>query len=233
MSQYPRYAIYFVPGADSVLYRFGASLIGYDAYSGQSLAFPKDLETDVEGWERFTSDPRKYGFHATLKAPIALAAGKTESALAAAMDAFARTPRAIPVIKPAVRSISSFIAIIPDAPSEELQAFARDCVTQFDAFRAPLTATDRERRNVSALSERQVTYLDRWGYPYVLEEFRFHMTLAGSLPANRMETVTSFLRDRFAALELTSAPIDRLTLLRQDDATSRFKVIQHWPLKAA
>ena len=78
-----------------------------------------------------------------------------------------------------------------------------------------------------------MTYLDRWGYPYVLEEFRFHMTLAGSLPASRMETVTSFLRDRFAALELTSALIDRLTLLRQDDATSRFKVIQHWPLKAA
>lgn len=233
MSQYPRYAIYFVPGADSVLYRFGASLIGYDAYSGQLLAFPKDLETGVEGWERFISDPRKYGFHATLKAPIALAAGKAESALAAAMDAFARTPRAIPVIKPVVRSISSFIAIIPDAPSEELQAFARDCVMQFDTFRAPLTATDRERRNVSALSERQVTYLDRWGYPYVLEEFRFHMTLAGSLPASRMETVTSFLRDRFAALELTSTPIDRLTLLRQDDATSRFRVIRQWPLKAA
>lgn len=232
MSQYPRYAIYFVPEADSVLYRFGASLIGYDAYSGQPLAFPPGIESDIEGWERFTSDPRKYGFHATLKAPITLAAGKTESALIAAMDEFAQTPRAMPVVTPLVRSISNFIAIVPDKPCTELQALARDCVTAFDNFRAPLTTSDRERRNVSALSDRQVTYLDRWGYPYVLEEFRFHMTLAGSLPANRLEVVTGILREKFAALELTSIPINRLTLLCQDDATSRFRIIQNWLLKA-
>lgn len=233
MSQYPRYAIYFVPAADSVLYRFGASLIGYDAYPGQPLAFPPGIEAEVEGWEQFTADPRRYGFHATLKAPIALAAGKTESALIATMDEFARTPRAMPMITPVVRSISSFIAIVPDKPCAELQAFARDCVTVFDSFRAPLTEADRERRNISALSERQILYLDRWGYPYVLEEFRFHMTLAGSLPAERLETVTNILRERFSALELTSIPIDRLTLLRQDDPTSRFKIIRHWPLKAS
>lgn len=233
MSQYPRYAIYFVPESDSVLYRFGASVIGYDAYSGQSLAFPPGIEAQIEGWERFTNDPRKYGFHATLKAPIAIADGQTETALLAAMDEFAQTPRAIPVIAPTVRSISSFIAIVPDTSNEALQIFARECVTVFDSFRAPLTEADRERRNVSALSERQITYLDRWGYPYVLEEFRFHMTLAGSLPADRLETITGILYERFAALELTSIPVDRVTLLRQDDAESRFKIIGHWQLKAS
>lgn len=232
MSQCPRYAIYFVPAADSALYRFGASLIGYDAYSGHPLAFHEGIEAEVEGWERFTNDPRKYGFHATLKAPISLAAGKNESELIAAMGEFAQTPRAIPVITPTIRSISRFIAIVPETRCEELQAFAQDCVTMLDSFRAPLTAADRERRNLSALSERQITYLDRWGYPYVLEEFRFHMTLAGSLPANRLEVVTTTLQQRFATLGLTSIPIDRLTLLRQDDATSRFKVIRHWPLRA-
>lgn len=232
MSAYPRYAIYFVPAADSILYRFGADLIGYDAYTGQPLAFSEGIESDVEGWDRFTSDPRKYGFHATLKAPIALAPDRTEDALVSAMETFANTPRTIPVIKPTVRSISSFIAIVPDTSCEELQAFARDCVTVFDSFRAPLTAADRERRNVSKLSDRQITYLDRWGYPYVLEEFRFHMTLAGSLPANRLETVAGLLRRQFAALELKSVQVDRLALLRQDAPLSHFKIIQHWPLKA-
>ncbi len=233
MSQYPRYAIYFVPPADSVLYRFGAGLIGYDAYSSQSLRFPEGIESEVDDWKQFTADPRKYGFHATLKAPISPAPGRTENDLVTAMHEFARTPRAIPVIAPTVRSISSFIAIVPDAPNPELQKFAGDCVTAFDDFRAPLIAKDRERRNVSALTNRQVAYLDRWGYPYVFEEFRFHMTLAGSLPAERRATVTGILRERFASLKLQLIPIDRLALLRQNDANSSFTIISHWPLQAA
>lgn len=233
MQQLPRYAIYFVPSPASALYRFGAELIGYDGYTGLPLPFITDIEAEIEGWKQLTADPRKYGFHATLKAPISLAPGKTENELLAAMDRFAQTSRSIPVITPTVRSISSFIAIVPDGPCPELRKLAEACVTEFDEFRAPLTKAGRERRNVSALTNRQAVYLDRWGYPYVLEEFRFHMTLAGSLPAKRRETVTDALRKRFAALELNSVPIDRLALLRQNDAMSGFTIIEHWPLQSA
>lgn len=233
MPQYPRYAIYFVPSADSALYRFGAHLIGYDAYTGEPLPFADGIEAEVEGWKQFTTDPRKYGFHATLKAPISLAPGKTEDQLVAAMREFARTPRAIPVIASTVRSISHFIAIVPDGPCPELQKLAEDCVVSFDDFRAPLTAEDRERRNVSALTERQVARLDRWGYPYVFEEFRFHMTLAGSLPAERRAAVTDILRKRFDALDMRAISIDRLALFRQNDANSGFTIISHWPLQSA
>lgn len=232
MSQYPRYAVYFVPSADSTLYRFGAGLIGYDAYSGQPLPFSEGIESEIDGWKQFTADPRKYGFHATLKAPISLAPGKTEDELVAAMSDFAQTPRAIPVIAPTVRGISSFVAITPNDFCAELQKLADDCVIAFDQFRAPLTTADRERRNVSALNKRQVAYLDRWGYPYVLEEFRFHMTLAGSLPAERRAPVLDLLQQRFGALELKSISIDRLALLRQNDASSGFTLISHWPLRA-
>ncbi|MGL5167081.1 MAG: DUF1045 domain-containing protein [Afipia sp.] len=233
MSQYPRYAIYFVPSADSALYRFGANLIGYDAYSGQPLPFADGIEAEVAGWKQLTADPRKYGFHATLKAPISLASGRTENELVAAMQEFARTPRAIPVIAPTVRSISSFIAVVPDRPCPELQQFAEDCVTAFDDFRAPLTAADRERRNVSALTDQQVMHLDRWGYPYVFEEFRFHMTLAGSLPAERRAAVKEILRKHFGALDMRSVFIDRLALFRQNDANSGFTIISNWPLRTA
>lgn len=232
MPQYPRYAIYFVPSADSVLYRFGAELIGYDAYTGQPIPFVRGIEAEIEGWKQLTADPRKYGFHATLKAPISLAPGRTENELAAAMHEFARTPHAIPVITPTVRSISSFIAVVPDGSCPELQMFAEDCVTVFDSFRAPLSDADRERRNISALTDRQIAYLDRWGYPYVFEEFRFHMTLAGSLPIEQREAVTDVLRKRLAAIELKSLPVDRLALLRQDDAASGFTIIEHWPLQS-
>ena len=114
---------------------------------------------------------------------MSLAPGKTEAELLAACEAFARTPRPIPVISPVVGSISGFIAVVPAEPSAELERLAADCVSEFDAFRAPLTAEDRARRNPSMLTPRQREYLDRWGYPYVMEDFRFHMTLTGRLAA--------------------------------------------------
>ncbi|MFX8187863.1 DUF1045 domain-containing protein, partial [Acinetobacter baumannii] len=87
-----------------------------------------------------------YGFHGTLKAPMALALGRTEAELTAACATFAGKARPIPVIRPIVDSISGFIAVIPAEPVEVLQQLAADCVRDFDCFRPPLTAEDRARR---------------------------------------------------------------------------------------
>jgi hypothetical protein len=70
LDQEPRYAIYFVPAQDTNLYRFGASILGYECYTGEDAPFAGDLEIDPGVWTELTDDPRRYGFHATLKAPI-------------------------------------------------------------------------------------------------------------------------------------------------------------------
>jgi putative phosphonate metabolism protein len=227
MASYPRYALYYAPAPGSALDRFGAEMLGYDVYRGSDRHFPEGVPPD---WREITRDPRKYGFHATLKAPIALAEGKTEADLAGACEAFADMPRQIPVIEPIIDSISGFIAMIPAKSSAELQQLAADVTRDFDSFRAPLTPQDRARRNPERLTQRQVEYLDRWGYPYVMEEFRFHMTLTGRLDAERREVVVPMLRERFASVRLATLSIDRLALFRQDDAASRFRIIAHWPL---
>jgi putative phosphonate metabolism protein len=229
MANYPRYALYYAPAPGSALDRFGAEMLGYDAHGGNDLPFPDGLLPD---WREITQDPRKYGFHATLKAPIAMAEGKTEGDLAEACKAFADAPRPIPVIEPIIDTISGFIAMIPARPSPELQQLAADVTRDFDSFRAPLTPQDRARRNPERLTPRQVDYLDCWGYPYVMEEFRFHMTLTGRLEAERHEVVVPMLRERFASVRLATLAIDRLALFRQDDAASRFRIIAHWPLQA-
>jgi putative phosphonate metabolism protein len=231
MAKYPRYAIYFATARGSVLDRFGAELLGYDAWTGEDLPFSSGVNDAEPDWRELTEDPRKYGFHATLKAPIALADGKTEAELLSACAAFAETPRRIPVIAPVVDAISSFIAVIPKERSRELEQLAADCVIAFDAFRAPLAAEDRARRNPERLTERQRDYLDRWGYPYVMEEFRFHMTLTGRIESPRRERVLSMLRDRFSAIGLKSLSIDAIAVFRQDDASSRFRIIDRWPLR--
>ena len=232
MAPFSRYAIYYAPAQGSFLDQFGAEMLGYDAWIGAALPFPRDVVEQIPDWRELTQDPRKYGFHATLKAPMALN-GRRESELHAACADFARQPRAIPLIAPVVNAISGFIAVIPDGRSEGLEQFAADCVRAFDRFRAPLTPEDRARRNPSRLTPRQVEYLDRWGYPYVMEEFRFHMTLTGQLDKTRREDVLAMLRERFARLKLTELSIDRIALFKQADAKARFEIIGDWPLRAA
>jgi putative phosphonate metabolism protein len=231
MGIYPRYAIYYAPAPGSVLDRFGADLLGYDAYRGDDLPFPGDVTLVRPDWRDLTQDPRKYGFHATLKAPMALAPGRTEAELAAACESFAATARSIPMIEPVVDSISGFIAVMPAKPSAELLQLVGDVTREFDSFRAPLTAGDRARRNPEKLTPRQCEYLDRWGYPYVMEEFRFHMTLTGRLDEARRVPVMAMLRDRFSAIGLKTLAIDRIALFRQDHADARFRIIQHCAVK--
>lgn len=230
MTGFPRYAIYYAADADAALSRFGAALLGYDAHSGNEQPFPADALQIAPDWRDVSSDPRKYGFHATLKAPMALAPGKSEAELLAACAAFAEKTRPIPIIRPIVDAISGFIAVIPAEPVTELQELAADCVREFDSFRAPLSAEDRARRKPDRLSARQRDYLDRWGYPYVMDEFRFHMTLTGRLDAERRGPIVEMLRKRFATLRLETLAIDRIALFRQDDAASRFRIVGEWAL---
>ena len=232
MAEHPRYAIYYASPPLSDLDRFGAHLLGYDAFNGEDLPFADGILQAVPDWLNLTSDPRKYGFHATLKAPMSLAHSRTETELVAACKAFAATPRAIPVIRPVVGSIEGFIALVPSEPPPELIRLAAACVGEFDSFRAPLTDADRARRNPAQLTPAQREHLDRWGYPYVMDDFRFHMTLTGRLGNERREPLLTLLAARFAALELATLPIDRIAVFRQDNAASRFRIVDHWGLRA-
>jgi putative phosphonate metabolism protein len=230
MASYPRYAIYYVPAPDSGLGRFGAALLGYDAFSGDDLPFPGDVVQAVPDWRDLTRDPRQYGFHATLKAPFALVDGTSEAALLAACERFAATARPIPIIAPVVRAISGFIAVVPVKASDQLTLLAADCVRDFDSFRAPMTAEDRARRNPKALTSAQVDHLDRWGYPYVMDDFRFHMTLTGRPPAERRDALVALLHQHFAGLKIDGLAIDRIAVFRQNDAASRFRVLAQFGL---
>jgi len=232
MQSFPRYAIYYVPAAGSTLARFGAAMLGYDVVAGAEVPFPSATRA-IADWAEITRDPRGYGFHATLKAPFALGDGRRESKLLWACATFAETPRALPVFAPAIRPIGRFIALVPEAPPDALLQLAADCVRDFDGFRAPLGADDRARRKPEQLTPRQVEYLDRWGYPYVMDEFRFHMTLTGSLDPARHDELLNLLRDQFAATGIERIAVDRIAVLRQDEAGARFRSIAQFDLRSA
>ena len=221
-----RYAVYFVPAAESALYRFGSSVLGYDCYTGNDLPPREEFASDAALWRELSAEPRRYGFHATLKAPFRLAPSRTEAELIGAFASLASLDPAIGRISPEVSLISGFVAIVPRQRCAAVAALADRCTTALDAFRAPMSARERGRRVAGGLSERQMRYLERWGYPYVLEDFRFHMTLTGRLAGERASAVLAQLRSSFAAAcgeqELA---IDRLALLRQEGEQAPFRVL--------
>jgi hypothetical protein len=222
-----RYAIYFVPAADSALYRFGSTILGYDCYGGNEIPQPDDFAPDAALWREVTQEPRRYGFHATLKAPFHLSPACTEAQLTSAFASFAALGHRLARIEPEVAAISGFVAIVPRAASAAVAALADKCTTMFDAFRAPMSARERARRVAADLSQSQIHNLERWGYPYLFRDFRFHMTLTGRLAQERADRVLSLLRRMYrAACGDEALAIDRLVLLKQEGERSAFRVIR-------
>jgi putative phosphonate metabolism protein len=225
MTAQPRFALYFTPVPGSALARFGTEMLGYDCDSGAPVVRRKLDGIDEDAAAAATTDPARYGFHGTLMAPFELAPDRSAGELEAALAGFARGRAPIPLGRLKVAGIGNFTALVPAGSEDAVRALAADCVTAFSDFRAPLTPHDRERRLAARLSPRQVEFLERWGYPYVFSEFRFHMTLTGRLPAHEQARWQAMLAAAFAPLALAPVEIDAVSLLRQDDRAARFRVV--------
>lgn len=232
MSSTARYAIYYVPAAASLLYRFGAAALGYDAYAGADCPYLDGVEAAT--WPALVREPRVYGFHATMKAPIRLKEGLIERDLVETFETFVARQRPFVAGRLVVREIGSFIAAVPEAPCEPLNALAASCVSTFDKYRAMMTDQELSRRLTPGLSDRQIEHLYRWGYPYVFEDFRFHMTLTGSLPVQKRTAALKFLCAKFEQLpQPATLTIDRLVISKQPHPGAPFVVLHQAELGRA
>lgn len=214
MDGFRRYGLYVVP--EGGLYRAGADWLGWDSVAG-ARTVPPDLPGLPDSAEALTATPRKYGFHGTVKPPFHLAHGTSAAALDAAAREFcaSRAPVTIPVLT--LRRLGRFIAIVPAAPSAALADLAGATVAALDPFRARPSEAELARRRKSSLTERQEALLALWGYPYVMEEFRFHLTLTGALSPEAAEAAERVLATHFAPHLAAPVVIDSLCLMGEDD----------------
>jgi hypothetical protein len=171
-----------------------------------------------------TASARRYGFHATLKAPFELAAGMTEAELEAAIARFAANVEPILLSRLVPARIDGFLALVPGSPAPDLDRLAGDVVTEFDPFRAPLSEAEIRRRNPDSLSPEQFRNLMRWGYPYVFESFRFHMTLTGRVPDADLPRVRAAIDEVFGRTLERPATVDGLALFVEPEPGAPFMV---------
>jgi putative phosphonate metabolism protein len=224
-----RFAIYYAPAAESPLHRFGRACLGRDVITGADWPQLQVEGVSVARWREMTASPRMYGFHATLKPPFRLSAGRTPEALVRALEVFASTRRSFEASPLRVTRIADFLALVPIESSAELSMVAEACVRDFDEFRAPPQLEERARRKEASLSRRQQDLLDAWGYPYVLDEWRFHMTLASGLTRDEIDRLCLAL-DRLAdSCCGGSLLVDGVCLFEQPAANTPFLLTRRFP----
>jgi hypothetical protein len=226
-----RYALYLAPPPESDLWRFGCDVIGRDALTGASRdGFAPEGYTPL-AWRSMTSGPRRYGFHATLKAPFRL---RLDVDIAAVIDAVAELSRRFEPFDAGeltVRAVAlgdgpAFVALKPHGDLKELRSFEGSVVRALDRLRGFRGGEWRER---ARLTPRQAYYLDAWGYPYVLDEFRPHFTLTNA--SEHADRVARLLQQEFR-LRVASPTLraDALTLFEESAPGGELMIVRRFPL---
>ena len=219
---YRRYAIYYTP-RQSALARFGAAWLGWDVMTGTARAAP-GVPGLAEPAHSLTETPRRYGFHATIKPPFRLAEGQTGETLAEALETLTRRLPPADADALEVTRLGRFVALTAAGETDGIAELAASTVEALDRFRAPLRQDERDRYGARALSARQQELVERWGYPYVMDQFRFHITLSSRLPAARARALEATLAAHLDPILPAPFTLDALTLAGED-AAGMFRAI--------
>jgi putative phosphonate metabolism protein len=212
MTAFRRHAVYYTPPPGAFA-DFGAGWLGWDVAKGA----PADRTLEVEGAEEITATPRRYGFHATLKPPFRLAEGRSAVELRAAVAELAAASSAIRGARLHLQRLGPFLALVPATDHAPFSTLADAMVRDLDAFRLPPSDADVARRRAAGLTPAQDAHLLRWGYPYVFEEFRFHMTLTGKLDPATAARVETAIAPVLAEVVPVPFDITDVTLAGEDE----------------
>ncbi len=204
---FERYAIYCT--FDGNLGAKGAAWLGWDVGNGINVNQPQISNLDLG---QVTRKPRKYGFHATIKAPFRLVERTTEQQLKSAFSELCATLQPAPSDGLQIAQIGRFLALILIGDDTSVKDLAQQVVEALDPFRAPLTDADIARRAPSRLSDQQRYNLNKWGYPHVMSDYRFHVTLTGSLKADELYSAKKAAQAYFSEVLTKPFTIAYLTL---------------------
>lgn len=240
-----RYAVYFAPGQDDPWWEAGSRWLGRCALTGQALTQPTVAGLSPEQFAQITQAPRRYGWHATLKAPFLLAEGCLLVELQKQLSAIAQRHSTFELPPLKVSQMDGFLGLVIDGDDHAVQHIAAHCVTELHPYAAPLPPAEQSRRRGKGLSARQEQLLQNWGYPFVLDQFRFHFSLTGSLAESLSDALVGALADvsptqvdalRLAAQQhfvaLSPCRFEQLALFEEAQPGAPFKWVSSHALRA-
>ena len=220
-----RLALYFAPEVSDPLHATASRWLGRDAETGATIPQAPVPGVDIAA---ITAEAANYGFHATLKPPFRLS-GSYAAARAAAADLAGRTaPFAMPPLR--VTDLRGFLALTESEPCPALQAFADNCVTALEPHRAAPTEAEIARRNPDRMTPRQREHLAAWGYPYVFDEWFFHMTLSRKLDEVEKARVLPAVQNAVGAAAAMPRVVRELCLFTQAAPGAPFLIAERLPL---
>jgi hypothetical protein len=226
-----RVAIYAAPAPGTDWWERGSEWLGRCASRRCALPMPFVDGVDPSVLTALTADPRRYGWHATLKAPLRLAPHANLWALRDALAAICREHRAIDLGDMQVARLGSFLALRPEQAPAALGALADDCVRRLQPLAAPLNEDELARRRRAPLTPEEDALMLAWGYPWVLQKFRFHFSLTGSLAGVSDDVVGRLLvaaTRQFGALP--PLRLDRLSIFIEPSPGADFVLLEHMEL---
>jgi hypothetical protein len=217
-----RVALYYAPDLEDPLWTAGCSWLGRDPETGAALPQP-----DLPDIAEVTSEPRRYGFHCTLKPPMRLAT--SYAAFREEVEGLAASLRAFEMPPLAVADLSGFLAVREMAPSPQLHALADSCVAWVDRHRLPPDQAELARRRKHGISPEADALLRRWGYPGVFARWRFHMTLTRRLTPSEHDLYRP-AAERFLADALARPRrVDAVCIFTQKEPGAPFLIGERMP----
>lgn len=225
-----RYALYFTPPSGDGLVKIAANWLGRNAFSNEKIRRPHSPLMEDSQIQALTRDARRYGFHATLKAPFRLNDNNQESDLVEALIKFSNQNAAFILPRLKIKQIGPFFALVPAQVNDELNELANEAVRFFDPYRAELSEIELLKRKPETLTLKQQAYLSEWGYPYVFDEFRFHMTLTGPVADDQQDKVHRILEEFFAPVLSESVEVSNIALFVEEESGAPFEVHSLYPL---
>jgi len=225
-----RFAIYAAVNPESMLHNLASAWLGRDAARGMGLQRPVLDGIDETSAAAWTAEPGRYGFHATLKPPFQLADGRSSHALDDTLRRFAATRMPVSLGRLEVTALMDFVALRPVAPSGALRVLVDDVVRTFDVFRRRPDEAELQRRRRAGLTPRQEANLIKWGYPYVMDDFRLHFTLSGRLDDAARARAVPILTDYLAPALAEPVMIDALWLFVEPSPGAPFRQVARYAL---
>ncbi len=228
-----RVAVYAAPAPGSDWWERGSEWLGRCARRRCGLPMPVIEGLDPAVQTALTADPRRYGWHATLKAPMRLAPHADLRALCDGLAAICQAHRLIELHDLQVARLGSFLALRPAAPPAALGQLADDCVQRLQPLAAPLGQSELERRRRAPLSPEEDALMLAWGYPWVLHRYRFHFSLTGDLQGASDEVVERLqaaAREHFAGLP--PLRLERLSIFIEPTPGADFVLLEQMELGA-